>query len=309
MLRSGAYADEVLVNLVQRRFVAHMYDVAPPGENAGDASAYDADAVAAIGVLDERSAARGGGGSEDVNGRVRADAYPTALFVTPEGKELGDGVWGILPPEQLLARIREVMAQWPEWFAPTPEETAIVAAADAHPEDPAAQLAAARLHWELAEFEATVTRATAGLPTAPAGAVAAELDYLAGRALTCLGRDAEARAALERASSVASGELAAAVTVALARLDLRARADDAALERLLPLTTCQVPGKWTGTAMYFAGLAHWRKREPEAAKALWRRHRTELPFDRLARRSAASLGLEEAEAFRNQELFERKGWW
>lgn len=309
MLRSGAYADDVLVNLVQRRFVAHMYDVAPPGENAGDGSAYDADAVAAIGALDARIAARGGGGTEDAGGRVRADAYPTALFVTPDGKELGDGVWGIVPPETLLRRLREVMAQWPEWFLPTADEVAILAAAAARPEAAGAQLAAARLHWELAEFEAVLARTSAGLGGSPPAAVGAELEYLAGRALTCLGRDDLARAAFERAAGGATGDLAAAITVASARLDLRARQETAALARLLPMTRYDAPGPWTGAAMYYAGLALWRSRQRDDAKALWRRHRSELPFDRLARRSAASLGLDEAEAFRNQELLERKGWW
>jgi hypothetical protein len=35
----------------------------------------------------------------------------------------------------------------------------------------------------------------------------------------------------------------------------------------------------------------------------------ELPLDRLARRSAASLGTPEAEAIRNQELLQTKGSW
>jgi hypothetical protein len=61
--------------------------------------------------------------------------------------------------------------------------------------------------------------------------------------------------------------------------------------------------------LYTTGLALWRQDAHEEAKALWRRHRAQLPFDRLARRSAASLGMPEAEAFQNQELREKKGWW
>jgi hypothetical protein len=84
---------------------------------------------------------------------------------------------------------------------------------------------------------------------------------------------------------------------------------EAALRRLLPLTQFTQPGRWNGAAMYYAGLCQHRLGRQDEARALWRRHRAELPFDRLARRSAASLGLPEAEAFTNQELLELRGWW
>ena len=81
------------------------------------------------------------------------------------------------------------------------------------------------------------------------------------------------------------------------------------LALLLPFTDYDEPREWTGTAMYYAGLCYHCLGREKKAKALWRRHRSELPFDRMARRSAGSLGLEESEAFLNQELLERKGWW
>ena len=312
VLRSGAYSDEVVANLVQRRFVATMYDVAPPAKNYGDGSAYDPDAIAAVGPMDELRRGRRGGGSEDRNGRVSADGYPTALFLAPDGERLGDGLWGIMPPERLLRGLRDVIAKWPKSFEPTTEERAVVARADAQPDDADAQLDAARLSWELAEFEAVVSRADRGLGKA-APPIRAELQYLNARALTCLGRDDEARTSLLAIGETTIGEAGAALTlavqVALARLELRAGKPEAAVARLRPFCTFTAPMRHSGAVLYTTGLALWRQGAHDEAKVLWRQHRRELPFDRLARRSAASLGLDEAEAFRNQELFETKGWW
>jgi hypothetical protein len=308
VLRSGAYSDEVVTNLVQRRFVACMYDVAPPGRNAGDAWAYDADAVRVIGPIDQLRRGRRGGGTQGVDGRVRADSYPAALFLLPDGTRLGDGLWGILPPEAMLKQLQAVIAKWPQHFPEPAEERAVLAAATQHPDDAAAALAAARLCWELAWFEQVLPHCAEAVLAHAAPLERAELLYLRGRALTCLGRDDEARAALG-AAAPEPGDLADAVQVALARLDMRAGGHDAALARLVPLTVREQAGRWTGTAMYYAGLCHHREGREAEAKQLWRRHRTELPFDRLARRSAASLGVPEAEAFLNQELLERKGWW
>lgn len=311
MLRSGAYSDEIVTNLVQRRFVAMMYDVAPPGKNYGDGSAYDAAAIAAVGPMDELRRGRRGGGSEDRNGRVRADSYPTALFLAPDGERLGDGLWGIMPPERLLRGLRDVIAKWPQHFEPTPEERAVLARADAQPDDATAQLDAARLSWELAEFEAVVLHAQRGLGKAPPP-LRAELQYLKARALLCLGRDGEARTsllAIDETIDETGADLALAVQVALARLELRAGKPEAAATRLRPFCTFATPMRDSGAVLYTTGLALWRQGAHDEAKVLWRQHRHELPFDRLARRSAASLGLDEAEAFRNQELFETKGWW
>jgi len=307
VLRSGAYSDEVVANLVQRRFIALMYDVAPPSKNFGDGSAYDPAAIAAVGEMDELRSGRGGGGSEDPSGRVRADSYPAALFLAPDGERLGDGLWGIMPPERLLNGLRDVIAKWPQYFEPTPEERAVRARADAQPDDAAAQLAAARLSWELAEFEAVVSLTERGLGKA-SPPMRAELRYSKARALVCLGRDDEARTSL-LAIDDAAADLALAVQVALARLELRAGKPDAAVARLRPLCTFTTPMQHSGAVLYTTGLALWRQGAHDEAKVLWRQHRRELPFDRLARRSAASLGLDEAEAFRNQELFETKGWW
>ena len=67
--------------------------------------------------------------------------------------------------------------------------------------------------------------------------------------------------------------------------------------------------KLLGEALYFSGLCRHRLGDENLAHETWRFHRRFLPWDRLARRSAASLGLPEAEAFMNQELYETKGWW
>jgi hypothetical protein len=306
VLRSGAYSDEVVTNLVRRRFVAVMYDVAPPGQNCGDAWAYDREANELI-DLEKLRRGQPTGGAQEPSGRVHAESYPAALFLLPDGTMLGNGLWDILPPETMVRELQAVMARWPEHFEVPPEETAMRQAAQRHPEDAAARLAAARLCWELAEFEAVLAHCEESVLSHATAAQRDELSYLRGRALCCLHRDAEARKALEAAQP--AGELAAAVQVALARLDMHAGANAAALTRLAPMSTFESPQRWTGTAMYYAGLCEHRLGHETQARALWRRHRAELPFDRLARRSAASLGLDEAEAFLNQELLETKGWW
>jgi hypothetical protein len=239
---------------------------------------------------------------------VRADSYPAALFLLADGTRLGEGLWGILPPEAMLQELLAVIAKWPQHFAATDAERAVHAAAAARPDDAAARLAAAHLCWELAEFEQVLPHCDDAVLERARPAERAELLYLRGRALTCLHRDGEARAALS-AAAPEPGDLADAVQVALARLDMRGGDHDAALAKLLPLAQQERPGRWTGTALYHAGLCRHRQGDEQGAKSLWRRHRAELPFDRLARRSAASLGLPEAQAFLNQELLETKGWW
>jgi tetratricopeptide (TPR) repeat protein len=310
VLRSGAYGDEVVVNLIQRRFVAAMYDAAAPATNSGDAWAWDRDAVAAIGPIDRLRRGRDPrGGTQAPDGRVRSDSYPAALFLRPDGKQLGEGLWGIVAPEAFVAALKDVIARWPEEFPPAPAELEIASRVKEHPDDAAAQLAAARLAWELARFDEAVERAKAGLARAKVPEVTAELLYLEGRASTCLHDDEDAEAALEAAAAIATDELADAVTVALARLEMHAHRDDSALARLLPLTNFERPARWNGAALYYAGLCLHRLGREDEAKALWRRHRDELPFDRLARRSAASLGLPESQAFLNQELIDDVGWW
>jgi tetratricopeptide (TPR) repeat protein len=306
VLRSGAYSDEVVTNLVRRRFVAVMYDVAPPGQNFGDGWAYDREANALI-DLEKLRRGQPTGGAQEPSGRVHAESYPAALFLLPDGTLLGNGLWDILPPETMVRELRAVMARWPEHFPIPAEEMAVRQVAERHPEDAAAALAVARLCWELAEFEAVLPHCDESVLAHATPAQRDELLYLRGRALCCLHRDTDARKALEAVQP--AGELAAAVQVALARLDMHAGSNAAALQRLTPLLAFDQPQRWTGTAMYCAGLCEHRLGHEAEARALWRRHRAELPFDRLARRSAASLGLDEAEAFLNQELLETKGWW
>ena len=310
MLRSGAYSDEIVRNLITRRFVAVMYDVAPPERNAGDGWAYDPRAVDVLGDVRKMRPISGSRGARQLrDGTVEAGSYPAALFALPDGTHLGEGLWGILSPEQFVAELKAVMAKWPGHFKPTRDERAVERAAAENPDDWSAQLALARQHWHLARFE-DVLSCRAPIRSTVANALAqAELDYLRARSLTCLDRDEEARTALTRAERGAVGELATAVTVARARLEMRANDHEQALSLLLPLTDYQAPGKWTGTAMYYAGLCHYRLGDTEAAKTMWRRHRNELPFDRMARRSAGSLGSQEVRAFMNQELLQTDGWW
>jgi tetratricopeptide (TPR) repeat protein len=212
-----------------------------------------------------------------------------------------------------VAELNALIDAHPECFAPGEEERRIVAAVAAHPDDANAQLAAARLCWELARFDACLRHADAALRAGGAGADAApasELHYLRGRALLCLHRTAPARTALARAAAGAGGDLRDAARFQLALAAIQDGRHEEALAALEAMIDREPAGAtWRGAAMYYAGLCHWRLGRPDAAKERWRRHRRELPWDRLARRSAASLGLPEAEAFRNQELFETQGWW
>lgn len=298
------------MNLINRRFVPFWYDVAPPDKNAGDGWAYDEKAVQAIGPL--RRVRRGHGGSQDREGRVQAEAYPAALIVRPDGVRLGEGLWGIHPPETFVELLKKVMADQPDAFAPSPRERTILSRAKDRPADVRAQLDAARLAWELADFERcieTVER-TLGLEDIQPQA-RAELLYLKGRCLLCQHEPEKARAALGVALRHARSQTDTAdgALVALARCHIQEGNDQLALETLVRLVDVERDGRWVGAALYFAGLCYYRLGAEDQAKKLWRRHRSQMPWDRLARRSAASLGLPEAQAFLNQELLDRKGWW
>lgn len=314
VLRSGAYSDEIVMNFVNRRFVATYYDVAPPGRNAGDAWAYDQGGVDLIGDIDRYGSRPRPlvGGGQSTDGRVRADSYPAALFVAPDGTHLGPGLWGILPPEKLLAGLKKIAADHPRWFGPTAEESAVLGKAAAAPGDGPAQLAAARLQWELAEFERCVEAAAAALASDSGAAVAAEAGWLRGRSLLALREPDKARVAFEAAARTAADAgrgLADAVQAGLALALVQESRHDEALALWETLAKSPEPGVWTGAAHYYAGLALHRLGRAKEAKTWWRTHRKSFPYDRLARRSAASLGLPEAEAFQNQEIHETLGWW
>ncbi len=281
MLRGGAFCDDVVINLVNRRFVPNYYDLAPPGNNFGDAWAYDEDAVKAIGKFKVRR-----GGSQDNDGRVVADDYPTAVFVTPDGKKLDADIKGIMPPAVLVEKLRKVMSDHADWFKPVPD------AAD--PKE------AARLAWELADWDRA-------LKHIEAAGKDPEMTYLRARVLTCRGEH-------EKALEVAKAPPEDSpwwddVETARGRALLNLERYDDALKAYEGVLEKAPKGNRVGEALYYAGLCHWGSGRKAEAKKLWRRHRAELPHDRLARRSAISLGLPEAEAFMNQELVDRKGWW
>lgn len=308
VLRGGAFSDDVVINLVNRRFVANYYDVAPPKNNFGDAWAYDEEAIRTIGDVH----GKGGGGTQEPNGRVRADAYPTAIFVTPAGKRLDADVFGIIPPAPFVERLRKVIRDYPEWFKPTQEELEIETAATTNPKDPAAQLADARLAWELADWDRCLRRVAMGLAASPPARVSAEFRYLEGRVHTCSGAFDKALAALDQAAAALkdpSNPLMDDIEAAQARVLLNQDKLDDALKSYQRMIEMHPKGIRLGEALYYSGLCHYRQGRKEEAKKLWRRHRENLPGDRLARRSAISLGLPEAEAFLNQEIIDRKGWW
>ena len=298
----------MVINLINRRFVSNYYDVAPPRINFGDAWAYDRDAIRTIGDVH----GKGGGGTQDPDGRVSADAYPTAIFVTPDGKRLEADVFGIIPPGPFLERLRKVIQENPEWFKPTKVESGIEATATENPKDPMAQLADARLAWELAEWDRCLRRVALGRAANPPPRIEAELSYLEGRVHTCTGAGAKGLAALELAAKLLkepADPLMDDVEVAQARILVNQEKFDDALKVYQGVLEKYPKGDRIGEAYYFTGLCLFRSGRKEEARKYWRRHREKLPGDRLARRSAISLGLPEAEAFLNQEIIDRKGWW
>ncbi len=307
VLRGGAFTDDVVINLVNRRFVANFYDVAPPGENFGDAWAYDKEAIKAIGEV----RGKGGGGTQDPSGRVKADAYPAAIFVTPEGKRLDADLYGIVGPAKFVEHLRGVMKKYPEWFVPTKEEAEIEKRADENPRDPQAQLEDARLAWELADWNRCLKRTATTQSLEGSPKIAAELAYLEARVCTCQGEAEKALASLGKAEKLIqeSDPMADDVLVARARVRVNQGRYGEALAIYETVIGAYPKGDRVGEALYYSGLCLHYSGKKEEAKKLWRRHREELPGDRLARRSAISLGLEEAEAFLNQEIVDRKGWW
>jgi tetratricopeptide (TPR) repeat protein len=316
VLRSGAYCDEIVMNYVNRRFAATWYDYARPESNYGDGFAYDPDADQVFGPIwrDPALRPRPKNGGMTREGRVFADSYPAAVFVTPEGEKLGDVLWGIIPPEAFLKALKDLVAAHPKLFPVPAEEQEVVAAAAARPGDARAGLRAAKLAWELADFESCLARIGTALAACSAdeGGLRAELLCLRGRVEVCMHASEAAiqtfDAALPLAAASAhnlSDDLAVYRARALMQLGRYEEAEAALHEAAESHQT----GDRLGDALYYRGLALWRLGKKDAARKVWRHHRTTLPRDRLARRSAASLGLKEAEAFLNQELLERDGWW
>ena len=307
MLRCGAFRDEACINLINRRFVATYFDVAAPGRNSGDAWAYDEDAMTAIGrPKPPRWAIPGGTQYRD--GRVRAGTYPTGIFVAPDGRILGQGLWGILGPEVLHRELKRVLLTYPDHATATPAEIEAFSVAAIDRRDARAQLSAARICWETGDWDASLAYLADGLAASAADELRAELYYLRARVLLCRHQPTLAREQLLNAESLAEEpELVDAIRAAAARSWMQEGQFDRAQELLEGLIASN--SSWQGFGRYFAGLCRYRRGDETGAKAVWRAHKNELPMDRLARRSAASLGLPESEAFMNQQLFERDGWW
>jgi hypothetical protein len=213
----------------------------------------------------------------------------------------------------MLAFLRELVAQHPALFTPPPEELAIAERAEKAPQDARAQLADARLAWALAEWDRCLRRVEAGASSESCDpATKAELLYLRGRVQLCQHLPKDARTSLEKAldlARTAAPALLDDILCALGRAHAQEQDDRAALSLFERVVREHASSDRVGEALYYAGLCHHRLGDARTAKALWRHHRKAMPFDRLARRSAASLGLPEAQAFLNQELLEREGWW
>jgi hypothetical protein len=311
VLRSGAYCDEIVMNLVNRRFVASWYDHAHPSKNAGDGFAYDAQACTAVDPLftgpDAERPRRGGTQARD--GRVTAASYPAGIVVTPDGQRLGKVIWGTPPPEKFVAELLAILAAHPTWSAPGVEEQAIGRAADQRPDSPPAQLADARVAFECADFARCLRRCAVGLDHGQGG-LRGELLYLRGRALLCQRATGDARKALLAAQPLlAKSDLADDVALALAFATLQERDFEGARDAFADVARWYPTGDRAGEARYYEGLCHYKLGAKDRAKAVWRAHKQEMPLDRFARRSAASLGLPESQAFLNQELLEDSGWW
>jgi tetratricopeptide (TPR) repeat protein len=310
VLRSGAYSDEVVMNLVNRRFVPFWYDKAPPAQNAGDGWAYDAAAAAVIDPMYRGGPRRGG--RQERSGRVTADGYPAAVFLTADGTQIGRTLFGIVPPERFVAALKDVVAAHPGLFAPGAEEQAVSARAEAEPGDAAAQLAGARLCWELAEFAGVLRCVERGLAAAEDPRTRAELRFLEGCARLCRHEPKPALDALEDAIAAAReghADLVDDVLVARARALGQLGRHEEMAQVCRSVIESLPGGDRVGEAYYYLGLALHRLGRKDEAKDVWRRHRDLMPMDRMARRSAASLGTGESRAFLNQELLETEGWW
>lgn len=318
VLRCGAYADEVVMNFVNRRFVPHWFDVAKPEINAGDGWAYEADAVAAIGRLDKNPKGKSrGGGFQSKEGRVTASNYPAAIFLTPDGKRLQDvELWGILPPERFVEALKRVAAQYPDYFSPTAEENATFAHALANPDNALSQADAARVAFEILEWEKALAFIATALERSQKCSATTRADLLFLRAkIRFYEKDNAAAVDDLRFADQANGgdnrKLAAEIAVLSGKIAMHAKRYDDAIRifRKVVDDAREIALPAAGEARYRWGLALWKAEKTEEAKDVWRRHKKEMPWDRYARRSAASIGLPESEAFTNQEIFEDSGWW
>ena len=302
----------MFTNLINRRFIPTYYDVTEPEANFGDAFAYSEKAVQMLGTFSSRPGFDEAAEPEPFGPyEIRAPTYPAGVVIDAQGQRLGTVFWDILPPKVFVRQLKGLMAAYPEHFRPGPAELATARAAENHPEDAARQLEDARLAWTLAQWDRCLGRIEDGLAAQELDpATAAELFYLRGRVLLALDLNPPATAALESAleRSPASSELEGDIRTALGR-SLLFRGQYAPALKLFEEVIERFPGgRRVGEAHYFAGLTHFRMDELDRARELWREHRTRYPMDRLARRSAASLGPPEAEAAWNQELFSPRGW-
>ena len=206
------------------------------------------------------------------------------------------------------------MERRPEFFQPTEDERRTIADAARSPENVMSQLSAAQLHFELADWPACLAAIDTGLTKAEKSSAPtrAQLYYVRGRVLLCMHDDAGAEAALAEAIRENNGDnrkLGLDIQLAQARREMHRRDYTRALSLYAEVLKLDPKGPRGGAARYYTGLCLWRMDKKDAAKATWRAHKTEMPWDRLARRSAASLGVPESDAFTNQELFEEDGWW
>lgn len=306
------------MNFVNRRFVPHFFDVAKPEINAGDGWAYDAAAIAAIGRLDKNPKGKSrGGGFQSKEGRVTASNYPAAIFLTPDGRRLLDvELWGILPPETFFYGLKKVVEKYAEYFRPSKEEEALFAQATQNPDNALLQSDAARLAFEIADWERTRGFIETALTRSQKCSSTTRADLLFLRAkIRFYEKDDEAAARdlrlAEEANNGDQRKLSAEMAVLSGKIAMKKKRHEDAIRifRKVIADAEHFALPAAGEARYRLGLALWKSGHEDEAKDVWRRHKNDMPWDVYARRSAASIGLPESEAFTNQELFEDIGWW
>lgn len=282
--------------------------MAPKKNNAGDAWAYDEDAVKALGTKFVDGPPQNG--HQDSDGRIHADSYPAGVFVTPDEKILKGTIVSIPGPAMFINKLLKIMKNNPDYIKPTKEEEEIESRANSNQKDVKAQLDDARLAWELADWERCLKRIETGLAiTELENTTKAEFYYLDGRVRTCKGEYEKAMTSIEECSKLIKEdhELADDIKTAKARILLNQKKYLKAGILFEDVIKSYPKGNRIGEALYFAGLCSYLSGSKTEAQKFWKRHIEEFPHDRMARRSAISLP--GASSFKNQELVDREGWW
>jgi hypothetical protein len=259
-MRAGCFAEDRVIQLIDRRFVAFFFNRSGVGEGFDQAAS-------------------------DFVGKQTKNPYAYFAAFTPDGKIVGETEL-YADKEAVLAWLVQLLADHPEYAGATANETKTLAQGG---------LAAARLSEELADYENAVRRYDALLAGSDAAAHAPALLGLL-RIARHRGDWVAHQAVEQRLRAGAAGDAALLVDADVEQgYRLLAQKEWAAARALLqPLTRRANPSSRLAEAHFAAGRACWFAKDPDWALFHWCWIVEHMPEDRLfmrARIAAAAFGM------------------